>query len=480
MTLFAIFGRIRGNGQGSFWTREVIFLTSLIPAGLGFVLNLLLVKVYGVERFGQWSVWKSASQLTATLSPGFASSLMYILVQNEGNPSRQEAYHHQILRLCFGWFLIASAMALVFVYHNLNEEMLVKFGILLFWASSHLDGIGGALARGYKNGIALLHASLIELVITLILLLLIFFLPFSWFVLLSGIKFLCRTWVQFAQNRADIKTASIQLPLFVAAKESIEIGFPILVRGWVQAAFQYGDKLLIGLFFGNVAAGVVNLGSLFALPVVMLSSATAVWLLPILLQEDRKGKELVYAQVRNVLAISLALEVYLFVLPLFIPSSMQDMSIIVLAYSQTTLLSIFTIFFTVLASRGQLWLNVKANLVICLSILAIFYLSKQNDLGLLKSFTLSNLFVFCAVFFTKIKLREFTVRQNRFLSKLLMAHVVQQVGLVVLCEYELVTKYSSIIILLGATALYCLIGFYFKEFFMSRISGILSRLWSKT
>ncbi|MCB9025437.1 MAG: hypothetical protein H6625_03895 [Bdellovibrionaceae bacterium] len=449
------------------WSKETLLFSTVLPAGLNFLISFFAIKYFGLEMFGLWLIWKTACQLTSNIGPGLGVSLSILIPEyKNSNIIRMLQLHAIIQKFSILWLFFAGSLAFFGFYYFIEQPLYIVVLLLFFWLGLHVDGYTGSVARGYKNSKAILFGTFAEAFGTILSLIAVYMKQFEFFIATQGLKMWLRAFFQY------LPTSLIEKVNFVEQKqiviESIQKGLPLVFRGWVQAAFQYGDKLILGLLFGPLIAGTIGLGGMLSLPVIMISSATASWLLPVLITEQESNlSKILYRQIMLLFISSALISVYIFTLPLFFKDSSDVLDIILLSYIQATILSIFTIGLTKLVAEGKRWRAVFINFFIFLVILLTMYLgwylkySINEILGAVCILLVSILFVFVQL--TRI------IRQYEFKFIIILISYLLIQGLVLfVIKSDFFTEKSRIYFTIITTIVYLLGAYLLRKIYSSK------------
>ncbi|MGE4497249.1 MAG: hypothetical protein AB7E48_05170 [Deferribacterales bacterium] len=325
--------------------------------------------------FGYWLIWKTACQLTSNISPGFGLAMSVLIPEKSYSRRVQGLYYDSALKTAKLWLVFSTVIASSVMIFYYKFSGMTALGLILFWSGLYFSGFTGAVARGNKNGQMLLLGGLCEAVGAVLSIAAAFMHNFELFILSQGIKSWLKTFVQYVPSSINRKIG--YKTRLTVLKQITKVGIPLCLKGWVQTAYQYGDKMILGIFFGASVAGVIGLGGLYAMPIIILSSSASAWLLPLLLSGKEKKENMVYKQMFLSLLLSSFLSVFIVFMPLAIPDSAEHIDVILLAYTQVSLLSAMTIHSTYIISLGRKWLAVLIDLSVVGIVFLIMFIGKN-------------------------------------------------------------------------------------------------------
>jgi hypothetical protein len=356
--------------EQNFWTKETLLFSSSFPALLNIASQFFALQFFGVSLYGQWLIWKTTCQLTANLNPGFTLSQTILFPFYESKPQERQKLQYAIYRIALQWFALSTLLATLVCFLIFTRQTLLALSLVFFWMGLQADGFTGAQARGLKKGGVIAGASLSELVGVLLSLYAATLESMPLFVAAQGLRSWTRALLQYQQVTAFNLTKT---QLWSIQSQAVQVGFPLMVRGWLQATFQYGDKLIVGALFGAFTTGVIGIGGLAALPTVMLASATAAWFLPLVVSNNIPDHELMFLrQIALLLGTVVVMTPLLSFLPLVLDVPPGQSLLIYYSYLHITLLSLFTPLSQMIIAQGKRWTAVALNSFVFTQVLLVF------------------------------------------------------------------------------------------------------------
>lgn len=350
--------RLRSGQRGpNFWHREVVLAAVVLPAGVSFAANALAARNFGLELFGLWIVWRSAVQLTANVTPGFNVGVTVLLprYQKSGDQDLLEFTQRVADRAVGAWGALGVSAVTPVAFILLDQPAEIIWAIVALWLGTLASGYTNCVARGRRDGTVILSGSLTDALGAGLCIAATFTGSLAIFIWTQAARRWGRAVVQYRIPSAVEETGESG-EWMQEFRKLVKVGFPLTVRGWVQSAAQYGDRLVIGTVFGAAVVGAAGLGSMLALPSVMLASTAGAWLLPILIAGG--GDEAQKAFGYEMLTIGLAILGGVLVLPLYpfvVPESAPDMALLVLAYLLICQLSLLVPVLTPMIAAGRIW-----------------------------------------------------------------------------------------------------------------------------
>ncbi|MCC5792240.1 MAG: hypothetical protein JJT82_06500 [Legionellaceae bacterium] len=270
---------------GRWWSQEVVLVANILPAVTGFVISLLAVVQLGIADFGKWMVWRSVCQLTANINPGFSMLLILCLPECSRSSLRAISMVKASQFFTIVWAVFSGLTFTLVLLFQLKVRSWDLAALVLYWSGIVCIGFTGCLSRGLQDGKALFSGTVGSTLGAFATVLTLIYSPvWCYFVLSSAVAL----WLQgvgqyiYTHPKGYSKILNYNY-LRYYIRLSIHLGFPLILRGWAQTASQYSDRIVIGFFFGTVAAGAAGLGSTLALPLVMVSSAVAAWAVPVMI-----------------------------------------------------------------------------------------------------------------------------------------------------------------------------------------------------
>lgn len=252
-----------------------------VPSSVSIIITLTAIRFLGIEAFGVWLIGRSAVQLTANITPGWSASLPVILPAAGRRTSL--VMERRAGRLTFGFGGLMGA-ALLAIALFLIEDLWLVAVFALYWTGLFFSAHTGLTARGRCDGWLMSRGALVDTLGAFVVLVVLLSGNLLWFVAAQGL----RAWAKGVALRRGTRRDGKLLPIARfpmrhrrVDRHLLQVGFPMVIRGWLQTATQYGDRLLLGVFFGPVVAGAGGLGSTLALPLAVVASATATWVIPL-------------------------------------------------------------------------------------------------------------------------------------------------------------------------------------------------------
>lgn len=339
------------------WRREFLLAAVVVPSAVSFAANAVGARMFGLRLFGLWVFWRSAIQLTANVTPGFNVGVTVLLprFQKSGDHDRLEESQWVADRAALIWVAAALCVVTPVAFGLLDQSADIVWALVALWAGTFFSGYTESVARGRRDGAAVLAGSVANAFGGGLCILVAFLGSFSWFVWVQALRWWIRGVVQYRRPRPDGGSppwADVREHLLTLVK----VGFPLTVRGWVQSAAQYGDRLVIGGVFGAAVVGAAGLGSMLALPSVMLASTAGAWLLPILIAGGTDEAETAFEY--EIFTIGIAVVGGALLLPLYpyvVPEAAPDMELLVLAYLVVCQLSLLVPVLTPMIAAGNIW-----------------------------------------------------------------------------------------------------------------------------
>ncbi|TVP43100.1 MAG: hypothetical protein EA350_14260 [Gemmatimonadales bacterium] len=263
-----------------------------VPSSISLVITLAAVRFLGIEAFGIWLIGRSIVQLTVNVTPGWSASLPVTMPAAGRRTSL--ALERRAERLTFGFGSLLGA-ALLAVALALVQDSRLVYAFALYWTGLFFSAHTSLTARGRCDGWRMSRGALIDTVGAIAVLGVLSSGSLLLFIAAQGL----RAWAKGLALRSRVRLDGSLLPnrRFSTRRRRVDrqllrIGFPMVIRGWLQTATQYGDRLLLGLFFGPVVAGAGGLGSTLALPLAVVASATATWIIPLSSRTTEGGRAL--------------------------------------------------------------------------------------------------------------------------------------------------------------------------------------------
>lgn len=350
--------RLRSDHAGpQLWEREIVLAAVVVPAGVSFAANAFAARNFGLKLFGLWVVWRSAVRLTANVTPGFNVGVTVLLprYQKASNEHLLEVTQRVADRAVLLWGAIGVCIVTPIAYLALRQPDAIVWALVTLWAGTLFSGYTECVARGRRDGTIILTGSLADAVGAGVCIVATFTGSLALFIWMQAARRWFRGIVQYRFPSAE-DTDGDRGQLLSQLRELVKIGFPLTVRGWVQSAAQYGDRLVIGSVFGAAVVGAAGLGSMLALPAVMLASTAGAWLLPILIAGDRGDAEGAFAH--EMVTIGIAILGGVLLLPLYpyvVPEAAPEMELLVLAYLVLCQLSLLVPILTPMIAAGRIW-----------------------------------------------------------------------------------------------------------------------------
>lgn len=347
----------RGQQGPRFWRRELLLAAVVLPSAVSFAANAVGARMFGLQLFGLWVFWRGAIQLTANITPGFNVGVTVLLPRyhKSGNRDLLEMSHWVADRAALAWGGLALLVAACVTFYVLDQPTTVIWALVALWGGTFFSGYTESVARGRRDGAAILAGSVANVIGASICILMAFIGSFAGFVWTQAARWWLRGLVQYRPARPGGGTVN-----WTDAREQflelVRVGFPLTVRGWVQSAAQYGDRIVIGSVFGAAVVGATGLGSMLALPSVMLASTAGAWLLPILIAGGNDQAEAAFEH--EIITIGIAILGGAFLLPLYpyvVPEAAPDMELLVLAYLVVCQLSLLIPILTPMIAAGHIW-----------------------------------------------------------------------------------------------------------------------------
>lgn len=347
----------RGQEGPRLWRRELLLAAVVVPSAVSFAANAIGARMFGLRLFGLWIFWRSAIQLTANITPGFNVGVTVLLPRHHKSGDREllETSHWVADRAALAWGGLALSVAAPVIFHVLDQPATIVWALVALWGGTFFSGYTESVARGRRDGPAVLAGSVANAVGGALCILVAIVGSFAGFVWMQAARWWLRGLVQYRPARPREGTVG-----WTDAREHflelVQVGFPLTVRGWVQSAAQYGDRLVIGSVFGAAVVGAAGLGSMLALPSVMLASTAGAWLLPILIAGGDDQAETAFEH--EIVTIGIAIVGGALLLPLYpyvVPEAAPDMELLVLAYLVVCQLSLLVPILTPMIAAGQIW-----------------------------------------------------------------------------------------------------------------------------
>lgn len=347
-----------GEHQGPrLWRRELLLAAVVLPSAVSFGANAVGARMFGLRLFGLWVFWRSAVQLTANITPGFNVGVTVLLprYQKSGERDLLERTHWVADRAALAWGALALSLAAPATFHLLDQPATVVWALVALWGGTFFSGYTESVARGRRDGAAVLAGSVANAFGGSLCIVVAFVGSFAGFVWMQAARWWLRGLVQYRPARPGEGAVD-----WTEARERfielVRVGFPLTVRGWVQSAAQYGDRLVIGSVFGAAVVGAAGLGSMLALPSVMLASTAGAWLLPILIAGGGEKAEAAFEH--EIVTVGIAVLGGALLLPLYpyvVPEAAPDMQLLVLAYLVVCQLSVLVPILTPMIAAGHIW-----------------------------------------------------------------------------------------------------------------------------
>lgn len=256
------------------WRKDVLLLVNAMPAAVNFVTSLAIAHLYDLGLAGIWFFGKSLCQVLVATQPGFLTSA---LIADRSELAGR--FLSSALFLTLGWF-VALAPGVYFWLDYTISDAGIAFLFFLYWVSLVAYTICSLLARYFLLGKALLQASVLDGILSLVCLVILVF-SFELFLLASAAKFLLKS-IWLVGGAARHLEFQLSRELFRDGWKLLADGGGLAQKAWVSTLCQYGDKVIIGGLASGAMLGAYGVGSSLAIPVTMLASAIFSWSLPYL------------------------------------------------------------------------------------------------------------------------------------------------------------------------------------------------------
>ncbi|WP_131793435.1 hypothetical protein [Legionella brunensis] len=352
----------KANKTQSFglWKKEIVLIANVLPAILSFFLNLLAIMQLGVAGFGKWMIWRSSCQLTANINPGFSQSLILFLPKLSYSKINKASVIKTSYWSSLGWAVMSGLLFSMIAYLGFNVKGVELIVLIIYWEGIAFVGFTGNLARGLEDGKGLLIGAAGNALGSVFCLAILIASPnWSYFVLANALALWLQGLGQYIFNVEARRSFQIPFSKYrVRLRRSVRVGFPLVIRGWTQTAAQYGDRIVIGFFFGAAATGAAGIGSTLALPLVMASSSLMSWALPLLISK-KISLELIPRYLKTLMIIGIAGIIILPILkPILFKPSMESLDTLKLAamgYYITALIGISNLLLLPLMVNRRVW-----------------------------------------------------------------------------------------------------------------------------
>lgn len=366
--------------HGRLWRIDTLLISNLVPAAITFLSQLLLAHSVGLKVFGLWLFYRSACMLATSYWPGLYTGFVYLLpsAYAKGEYARIRSIQRVGDITTFIGLAIGTALTF-FVARYYIESWTTVVMVTAYWVGVYIMGHSSSLAQGKSDGAAMLRGGLVESVIGLAGFYFAFKGNLDMFIGVQALRGVARSIVQYrrAPSAKDDTPVSDKQTL----RELVRTSIPLSLRGCVQTTSQYGDRFIIKLLFGEIAVGLTGLGSNLAVPVVMACSASAAWLLPVLLRGESKDySNRTLDTMKKLLGLFVICALLLPIMPLIVKSA-QDIESIVYAFSTLALLNFITPALMPIAAQGGLWKSTIAQAVAILLVMGTLFLGNSIGLG---------------------------------------------------------------------------------------------------
>lgn len=332
------------------WRKDIILLGNALPAAVNFAAHLMAARTFGLELFGLWAAWRSACQLIAfdpLVGPGTALTLPRLFADGQSG----EAARLQVVgvRIVGGGSLALAAIAAVGLAPLFAESWHAP-ALALLWLGLMWSALTAFTAQGRCDGVAIARGAGADIAGGILSLVAAAAGSFMLFVFAQGARMVARG---LAQYRRPGPTGGAPAPSLTKIARA---GLPFAAQGFVQQVAQYGDRFFVGVLYGTAGAGVVALGTNVALPIVMLGSTSATWLLPLLVREKGSpAAERVGGTLRRLLVAIVGCCLCAPAVTLAVPSARTEIATVVAAFTMLAFMGLINPAVSPLLASGRGW-----------------------------------------------------------------------------------------------------------------------------
>lgn len=348
---------------GRLWRKDIILIGNAAPAFVNFAAHVLAARVFGLELFGLWAAWRSAAQLLSVdliVGPGLALVLPRRLADNLSVTGHLAWARRTAMGIGVTVSILGGA-ALTVVLKQPWQAPALAF----VWLGLYASSVTSSIAQGRQDGVAFLRGSLADLAGGLLCVAFVLMERFDLFVFGQGLRMMARAAAQWHPIPPGEREA-------VDGRQVFRTGLPFGVQGLIQTAAQYGDRLVLTATYGVSSAGLVALGANGALPVVMLGSTAATWLLPVLRRSPADASQTTRQTLNLLFGSALLVALMVPLLGLVVPEARGFELEVSLAYAMLVALGLLNPTFIPLIAMGRGWAATAANLAAIFGVAAIF------------------------------------------------------------------------------------------------------------
>lgn len=248
------------------WSRKFLLQAVLLNSLVNVVVPALIAIWIDIRLVAVWLSLRAGVNLAVAAIPSPAHALLAthaegeLIERDDARMAAVRNYAMLLSLLCgLGIFILCSAYPLTAGF----AWQAALYGGLFFLVSAL--SVAFRLAR---DGQGMRRLALAEFVLSLLVLPLIFF-GFEWFLLGASAKEAIRV----ALVASHFTNRSLRLPRL---ENFLGYG-PQYLRGIVQVATQYAERLAFPVIFGAVLAGSLGLGSTLGVALTILSSNMVIW-----------------------------------------------------------------------------------------------------------------------------------------------------------------------------------------------------------
>lgn len=256
------------------WSVKRLFGASLVQSAASFGLMFSLPIHYSLSAAAYFILARSTSQLLVSFVP---NAILLESVKEQEKQDRNFIYLQILITLLFS--------ISYFIFSQSNSDSLLKnIYTPTLTLSIGLYSVVASLARRFKRGDIILNMAFIDLGMTTILIVLIFWIEFDSFIWLFSLKFILKAIFGFFFLRSTLRndklfSENVIVSSIQFAKTVILFG-GLQVRNIQQVFIQYGDKIMLGLVLTGSLAEKAIYFSIFLTPLSMFISSFLSWALP--------------------------------------------------------------------------------------------------------------------------------------------------------------------------------------------------------
>lgn len=383
------------------WSKKILFLSSSLPSASNIIASILLLYLMGVEKFGYYMIIRSLVQILAGINPGLNLSLLTIIPKlrkrNKNN------LINKVLNLSLFYSIIFAVIMFCFLFVCIpffeNDQVLV-YTIIFYWLGLYLQIYYSQIARAYENSKKILYSSIFDSIFVFLIILSVFLESFTFFIFMNGLRFFLKA--LFLYQHINLR----YYPLYKnkkIVKIMFSMGFPMLIKSWLQTLQQYGDKFLFGVLYGKEVAAVIGIATLIGTPIIMYISSSATWILPLISRNYFSLKEIQIEYIKNLFVVTLLLVssfIGIYIYDYFIRDI--DEVLIINTLFLFICLNFLTIISTILYAYKKIIISLIINISSIIIVILLTYIFYYFELDLIFSLVINTLILILINFFSFI------------------------------------------------------------------------------